>query len=65
MAKKTAVKEKCEEKYSGRKGSFPGMEIKTPYPKKRFFTNDIKLTILILLWLFDKIVMFILFWAFN
>ena len=34
MAKKTAVKEKCEEKYSGRKGSFPGMEIKTPYPKE-------------------------------
>ena len=30
MAKKTAVKEK----YAGRKGPMPGMEIKTPYPKE-------------------------------
>ena len=41
------------------------MLVKTPYPKRKFFTNDIKLTILILLWIFDKIVMFILFWAFK
>ena len=34
MAKKTVVKEKCEEKYAGRKGPFPGMEVKTPYPEK-------------------------------
>ena len=30
MAKKTAVKEK----YAGHKGPMPGMEIKTPSPKK-------------------------------
>ena len=29
------------------------------------FTTDNKLTILIILWLFDKLVMFVLFWAFN
>jgi len=32
MAKKAAVKEKCEEKYAGHKGPM-GMEVKTPYPK--------------------------------
>ena len=32
MAKK-AVVEKCEEKYSGRKGEFPGIKVETPYPK--------------------------------
>ena len=30
MAKKTAVKEK----YAGHKGPMPGIEVKTPYPKK-------------------------------
>jgi hypothetical protein len=30
MAKKAAVKEK----YAGRKGKIPGMEVKTPYPKE-------------------------------
>jgi|TARA_Y100000034_G_scaffold24101_1_gene27935 hypothetical protein len=30
MAKKTAVKEK----YAGHKRPMPGMEVKTPYPKK-------------------------------
>ena len=34
MAKKAAVKEKCEEKYAGHKGKMPGMEVKTPYPKE-------------------------------
>ena len=33
MAKKAAVKEKCEEKYAGHKGPM-GMEVKTPYPKE-------------------------------
>ena len=32
MAKKAAVKEKCEEKYAGHKGPI-GIEVKTPYPK--------------------------------
>ena len=31
MAKKKIVK---EEKYAGHKGPIPGMEVKTPYPKK-------------------------------
>ena len=35
MAKKTAVKEK----YAGHKGSMPGMEIKTPLPKKETSTG--------------------------
>ena len=30
--KKVETVEKCEEKYAGRKGKFPGMEVKTPYP---------------------------------
>ena len=33
--KKVKTVEKCEEKYAGHKGPFPGMEVKTPYPKKR------------------------------
>tara|TARA_Y100000310_G_scaffold252872_1_gene259611 strand:- start:585 stop:710 length:126 start_codon:yes stop_codon:yes gene_type:complete len=41
------------------------MLIKTPYPKKRFFTNETKFTIIIVLWLLDKIVMVILFWVFG
>ena len=39
--------------------------INTPYPKQKFLTNDRKLTILIVLWIFDKITMVLLFWAFN
>ena len=35
MAKKAAVKEK----YAGHKGSMPGMEIKTPLPKKETSTG--------------------------
>ena len=31
MAKKAVVK---KEKYAGHKGTFPGMEVKTPYPKE-------------------------------
>ena len=41
------------------------MMVNTPYPKKKFFTSDRKLTIIIILWLFDKIVMVLLFWAFG
>ena len=32
--KEVKTVEKCEEKYAGRKGKFPGIEVKTPYPKK-------------------------------
>ena len=32
--KKVETVEKCEEKYAGHKGKFPGMEVKTPYPDK-------------------------------
>ena len=36
------------------------MRIETPYPKKRLLTNDRKLTILLALWILDKIIMAIL-----
>jgi len=36
------------------------VEIKTPYPKRGKSSSDIKLTILIVLWVLDKIIMSIL-----
>ena len=36
------------------------MKIETPYPKRRLFTNDTKLTLLLALWVLDKIIMAIL-----
>ena len=36
------------------------MKVETPYPKKRLLTNDRKLTILLALWILDKIIMAIL-----
>ena len=41
------------------------MRIKTPYPKKRIFNSDTKLTLLLILWVLDKIAMTILLWVFN
>jgi len=42
------------------------MLIKTPYPKKGFrFTNDTKLTLLIVLWVLDKLVMGLMIWFLN
>ena len=41
------------------------MKIETPYPKKRILNNDTKLTILLVLWVLDKIAMIILLWIFN
>jgi len=42
------------------------MLIKTPYPKKGFrFTNDAKLTLLIILWVLDKLVMGLMIWVLN
>ena len=41
------------------------MRIDTPYPKKRLLNSDTKLTILIVLWVLDKIAMIILLWIFN
>ena len=41
------------------------MKIETPYPKKRILNSDTKLTILIILWVLDKIAMIILFGIFN
>jgi len=42
------------------------MLIKTPYPKKGFrFTNDAKLTLLIVLWVLDKLVMGLMIWFLN
>ena len=38
------------------------MKVETPYPKRRLFTNEIKLTILLALWVLDKIIMAILIW---
>ena len=41
------------------------MIIETPYPKKRILNSDTKLTILLVLWVLDKIAMAILLWVFN
>jgi len=41
------------------------MKIETPYPKKRILTSNTKLTILLILWVLDKIAMIILLWVFN
>ena len=38
------------------------MKVETPYPKKRLLTNDKKLTILLALWILDKIIMAMLVW---
>ena len=41
---------------------YNSMKVETPYPKRRLFTNDIKLTLLLALWVLDKIIMAILIW---
>jgi len=39
------------------------MEVKTLYPKKKWLSNDRKFTIIILLWILDKIIVSFLIWV--
>jgi len=45
--------------------SYRPLLVKTPYPKPPYLRTDQKLTILIALWLLDKIVMAVLFYLFQ